>query len=183
MIEYQDFAQQIDHDGPQHIDGAAPPPSRSEGPVFRDGGELALPVGNVSKVMPPQDVMDAAMLLTEACSTWTPAPLPKPSVNGLPQPPIFHNPSYVLHQDLCTLATDPVGFNEKMDDVFAYGMVASVLLILAFYLLLRLGNWVRRRFSRRKERSAEALKARLIVETAKAKADDINLRQAPRAAQ
>jgi hypothetical protein len=180
----ESFAQQIDHDGLQHIDGAAPPASRSEGPVFRDGGEAHVPLG-VSKAMPPQDVMDAAMMLTEACSAWTPAPLPKLDANGNPAAPMTHNPSYVMHQDLCSLATNPVGFNTKVNDTFSDGMVAALALLIAAYVLIK-GGLALYRYSARKNKrqsGAEALKARLIVEAAKTKIDEIKRRQAPGAAQ
>jgi hypothetical protein len=147
------FAQQIDHDGPQHIEGAAPPASRSEGPVL-----------GVSKAMPPQEVMDAAMLLTEACSSWTPAPLPKTDAKGLPAAPIMHNPSYVMHQDLCSLATDPVGFNAKVNDTFANGMIVALVLMALVYVVITVASMVLKLFSRRKQRSDEILKSRLLSE-------------------
>lgn len=154
---------QIDHDGPQHIDGAAPPPV-----------SIPVTVGTVSKAMPPQDVMEAAMLLTEACNGWTAAGLQKP---------IAHNQSYVLHQDLCSLATDPVGFNDKLDDVFGYGMFAAVILMVLLWALFNVFMWAVNLFSRQKKRSAETLKARLIVEAAKRKVDEINSRSATGAAE
>ena len=153
-------------------------------PVQNSEGEsVTVAFGTMSTDMPPKDVTDAAMLLTEVCTAWTPTELPTPNTSGPPQPPIFHNPSYVQHRDLCTLATDPVGFSKKMDNAFEYGMIAAVLLIVLAYLAFRFAGWVRKLFSRRKQRSAEALKARLLVEAAKAKVDDINRRQAPGAAE
>jgi hypothetical protein len=160
---------QIDYDGPQHIDGAAAVPGTGQ---------------DISKAMPPQDVMDAAMLLTEACSAWSPAAPPNFNINALPAELPAHNQSYVLHQDLCSLATDPVGFNEEISDAFGYGMFVAVVLACLFWILLLLKaiTWVVGLFSWKK-RSAEAAKARLIVEAAKLKVDEINRRQAPGAAE
>ena len=163
-----DTRNQIDFDGPQHIDGVQPLPGMGQG---FPGTAQAATVQDISKAMPPQDVTDAAMLLTEACSSWTPAPLPKFDINALPTEPVAHNQSYLLHQDLCSLATDPTGFYSKMDDIFGYGMLVAVVAVVMAWLVGRSASRLYRYFFKRKERSAEALKARLIVEVAKAKLD------------
>jgi hypothetical protein len=163
-----DTKNQIDFDGPQHIDGVQPLPGMTQS---FPGAAQAAPVQDISKAMPPQDVTDAAMLLTEACSAWKPAPLPKFDINALQTEPATHNQSYLLHQDLCSLATDPTGFYSKMDDIFGYGMLVAVIATVMAWLLGKAASRLYRYVFKRKERSAEALKARLIVEAAKAKLD------------
>lgn len=163
-----DTQNQIGYDGPQHIDGVQPLPGM---------------VPDISKVMPPQDVMDAAMLLSEACLSWTPTPLPKFDINALPTEPVVHNQSYLMHQDLCSLATDPVGFKANLNDIFGYGALAAVLAMMLLWLVFKTFSWLSGLFRKQSQRSAEALKARLIVEAAKMKLDATDKRRITEAAE
>ena len=58
-----------------------------------------------------------------------------------------------------------------MEDTFGYGMFFAAILLALFWLLLKAVGWIVKWFSARKERSAEILKRRLLVKTAKAKLD------------
>ncbi len=84
----------------------------------------------------PQDVMDAAMILTETCSAWPAersqkaAPGAKLDLSALKLDP----PGYVMHRDLCFLAKDPNGFYSKSEEVFEVGVLIGVLATIVVWL-------------------------------------------------
>lgn len=117
-----------------------------------------------SKALPPKDVLDAGMLLAEACSAW---PVDQ-GFTGLPP-----NPTYTQHRDLCLLAENPAAFGAKLDDTLLLGFQFGFGLAVALYLLVKLGVWARLKIRARRivRESAETALARLTVEKAKQRSD------------
>lgn len=93
----------------------------------------------------PQDVMDAAMILTEACSAW-PAEGKQKAASGAPPDLsafVADSPGYVMHKDLCFLAQDPNGFYDKTSEIFEVGILLGVLLAMVAWLLTKVVGKVR----------------------------------------
>src|SRR5687768_7906475 len=102
------FAQTRDQAGPMDGLKMDVPPVFQARPQERQVAEAA----SGREGMPPQDVLDAAMILSQSCGEWNLPTQPASDKDGPPTRPLSFNATTLHHMELCSVVNDPSGISK-----------------------------------------------------------------------
>lgn len=90
--------------------------------------------------MPPQDVLDAAMILSQSCGEW------KQPVPDKDAPPIQYSSTIAHHMKLCSVSNDHGGLSMGTEFYVALALVAVCVVSLITNALMAVA-WVKKKMS------------------------------------